>query len=173
MSLLNVMVAALVVAALFEVLGFTRTRRMVPFAISLLVISAVALAVLYWVPEPVTDRAVFGAADEGGFPVMIAVAAMFVSIGLGIAARYIFDAESGTFDWFALLRPLVISPILLLPLIGALDNGELQPLQLVSLAILSFQNGFFWQKILANVRLDSAGAPSNPVLAQANPGNPD
>lgn len=173
MSLLNVMVAALVAAALFEGLGLIRTRRLVPFAISILVIGVVAVAVLLWVPEPVSDRAVFGAGEEGGFPVMVAVAAMFVSIGLGIVARYIFDSEGAGFDWFALLRPVVISPILLLPLIGTLDNGELQPLQIVSLAILSFQNGFFWQKVLANVRLGDGRAPSNPVLARANPGKPE
>ena len=173
MSLLNVMVAALIAAAAYELLGFIRTRRLVPFAMSLLVIGAVAVAVLLWVPEPVSDRAVFGAAEEGGFPVMIAVGAMFISIGLGIAARYVFDAERGAFDWFAFLRPVVISPILLLPLIGTLDNGELQPLQIVSLAILSFQNGFFWQKVLENIRLGDARATSTPVLARANPGNPE
>lgn len=172
MSLLNVMIAALIAAALYEVVGVIRTRRLLPFAISLLVIGAVAVAVLLWVPEPAPERAVFGASEEGGFSVMVAVGAMFLSIGLGIVARYVFDADSGAFDWFALLRPVVISPILLLPLIGTLDNGELQPLQIVSLAILSFQNGFFWQKVLANVRLDDARA-TNPVLAGGNPGKPE
>lgn len=164
MSLPSVMFAALVAAALFEVVGFLRDRRAVPFLISLIVIGAMALAALLWVPEPAPDRSVFGAADEGGFSVMIAVAAMFVAIGLGIVARYVFDAEKDTFDWFALLRPMVISPILLLPLIGTLDNGELQPLQILSLAILSFQNGFFWQKVLANVRLDDVRATRSPAL---------
>ncbi|MEL7344525.1 MAG: hypothetical protein AAFN59_06650 [Pseudomonadota bacterium] len=160
MNLPNVMMIALGAAALFEAAAYLRHHNLRRLLAVLAALVAALGAVLLWQPEPIVDRAVFGAAPSGGFSVLVAVGVMFLAICLGIAARYVFEAETG-FDWFALLRPLVISPILLLPLIGTLDNGELQPLQLISLAVLSFQNGFFWQKVMANVKI--ADAPVQPV----------
>ncbi|SDH93669.1 hypothetical protein [Lutimaribacter saemankumensis] len=151
MNLHSAMLIALASAAFFEAAAYLKHRNGARSIGALLLLGALAVVVWLWIPEPAPDRAVFGAAEQG-FPVMVAVAAMLISISLGIVARYVFDAERD-FDMFALLCPLVVAPLLLLPLIGTLDNGELQPLQLVSLSILSFQNGLFWQKVLASLKL--------------------
>lgn len=150
MNLHDVMLIALAVAALFEVAAYLGHRNGARTIGALLLLGAMTVLVYLWVPEVPEDRAVFGAAEQG-FSVMVAVVAMLMSISLGIVARYVFDTDR-EFDVISLLRPLVVAPLLLLPLIGTLDNGELQPLQLVSLSILSFQNGFFWQKVLASLK---------------------
>lgn len=150
MNLHSAMLLALAAAASFEVVAYLRRRDLRDAALAGILLCVIAAATFFHNPEPPSDGNVFGSADQG-FSVMVAVGAMFVSIILGIAARYLFENEK-QFDWIALLRPVVISPLLLLPLIGTLDNGELQPLQLVSLSVLSFQNGFFWQKILASLK---------------------
>lgn len=167
MNLHSVMLIALTVAALFEAAAYLRRRAPRDAILAGCLMAAVAAATFILRPEAAPDRAVFGAADQG-FSVMTAVAAMFLSIALGIAARYLFETEK-EFDWVALLRPLVISPLLLLPLIGTLDNGELQPLQLVSLSVLSFQNGFFWQKVLASLKI--AEPRTRPVTVDSGPTN--
>jgi hypothetical protein len=78
--------------------------------------------------------------------------AMFGAIVLGIAARYIFYLQ-GKFSWLDFVKPLCISPILLLPLIGSLQSVKsLEPMQTVSFALLAFQNGFFWQAVLQRAR---------------------
>ena len=151
MNLHSVMLLAIGAAALFEAVAYLQHRSTRRAVIAFALLAAVGAALQVWQPEPPGDRAVFGAEPETGFSVMVAVGVMFVSICLGILGRYIFEAND-SFDWFGLLRPLVVAPILLLPLIGTLDNGELQPLQLISLAVLSFQNGFFWQKIIASLK---------------------
>lgn len=83
----------------------------------------------------------------GGTTPLLAIALMFLGVLLGIAATYIFNL-SNAFSWRDLARPLVASPIVLLPLIGSVQGAELEPIQLVSFTILAFQNGFFWQQVL-------------------------
>jgi hypothetical protein len=73
---------------------------------------------------------------------------MFGAILLGTAARYVFHLQA-RFSWLDFAKPLCISPILLLPLMGSVQGvKDLQPMQVVSFALLAFQNGFFWQVVL-------------------------
>src|SRR5262245_55767815 len=75
---------------------------------------------------------------------------MFGATVLGIIARYIFYLQKGQFSIFDFAKPIVISPIVLLPLIASLQTtSELTGMQFVSFGLLAFQNGFFWQAILA------------------------
>lgn len=72
---------------------------------------------------------------------------VFVCILLGMAARYFFHLK-GALSWRALLRPLCVSPIVVLPLLGTLEDvSQLQPLQVVSFCVLAFQSGFFWRVV--------------------------
>jgi hypothetical protein len=78
---------------------------------------------------------------------------MFAAILLGVAARYIFFLQ-GSFSWLDFAKPLCISPILLLPLIGSIQAVKsLEVMQVVSFALLAFQNGFFWQAVLQRARV--------------------
>jgi len=78
----------------------------------------------------------------------MAIIIMFVGILLGTVARYIFYLKS-KFSWLEFAKPLCISPILLLPLVGSVQGvKDLQPMQVVCFALLAFQNGFFWQVVL-------------------------
>jgi hypothetical protein len=81
---------------------------------------------------------------------------MFLAILLGEVARYIFYLK-GAFNWLDFLTPLCISPLLLLPLMGSLQSVQkLEPIQIVSFALLAFQNGFFWQTVLAKSKPKSS-----------------
>src|SRR5258708_2241252 len=53
---------------------------------------------------------------------------MFVCVIFGIAATYIFNLTS-RFSWLDLLRPMVISPLVLLPLVGSIQGAQLEPIQ--------------------------------------------
>ena len=158
MNLPEIMFAVIGIAAVFETTAFLRNRRLTRYLSVLAFLAVATVLARIWTLEAAQDAAMFGASDTG-FSVMLAVGVMLVGICLGILARYIFEANAADpLNWFALLRPLVISPILLLPLIGTLDEGELQSLQVVSLAILAFQNGFFWQKVLAGLDVGQESA---------------
>jgi hypothetical protein len=96
------------------------------------------------------SRQAFG----GSFSPLLAAGIMFVGVVLGIAATYVFNLTS-PFSWFDFARPLLVSPLILLPLIGSMQGGSLEPIQLVCFAILAFQNGFFWQHVLRNAKPSS------------------
>lgn len=83
---------------------------------------------------------------------LTALGLMFVSTMLGIMAHYIFS-HKGKFSWKNFLKPLVVSPIVFLPLIGTVQGvSGLESLQMITFAILAFQNGFFWKEVLSNVK---------------------
>lgn len=91
----------------------------------------------------------------GGTSPLIAIGIMFLCVAFGITARYVFYLK-GEFSWRALAKPLVISPIVLLPLVGSVQaSADLQTIQVISLAILSFQNGFFWVTVLERATQDT------------------
>jgi hypothetical protein len=102
------------------------------------------------------SRQAFGSA----FSPEIAIFIMFICVLLGIAARYIFYLQ-GHFIWLDFMRPLVVSPLILLPLLGSLQGIALGSLQMICFAILAFQNGLFWQQVLQEAK------PSTQVIQNA------
>lgn len=83
----------------------------------------------------------------GGVSPIVAIAIMFLCTILGTISNYFFSLK-GKFSWRKLLKPLFVSPIVFLPLIGSVQSvSNLESIQMVSFAILAFQNGFFWQKV--------------------------
>ncbi len=96
---------------------------------------------------PIPRRAFGGAAP------LIAVVIMLVCTILGMAAQHVFYMEDRGFSWLAFVRPIVISPIVLLPLLGSvLGTPQLTNIQLVSFGFLAFQNGFFWKVVLERAK---------------------
>ncbi len=94
-----------------------------------------------------------------GRPAWGMVALLFISVAAGIAAQYFFYRKAGeTISWQDFLRPLLASPLVFLPLLGAFqgnlsyvnhfDIGNLMIL------IIGFQNGFFWKKIFEREKDD-------------------
>ena len=129
------LIACLVSAALLAIVDFARRRSWRRFLVSMIVL-AIAAAVFAGMPYGSTRQS-FGATSP-----LVALALMFAGVLFGIAATYIFNL-SGPFSWRDLARPLVVSPLVLLPLIGSLQGAALEPVQLVCFTVLAFQNGFF------------------------------
>ncbi len=137
------LIVLLALAIVLLVIDYAHRRSGRRLLVCLLSLAAI-VSVLYVTsgfPVP-TKRQAFG-----GAPPLLGIGLMFGGVLLGIAATYVFNL-SGTFSWRDFARPLVASPIVLLPLIGSVQGAELEPVQLVSFAILAFQNGFFWQQVL-------------------------
>jgi len=141
------------------VLELALARRVKRFLIELgAVIAVVILALL--INNASTGRVAFGDGTSPGK----AVAWMFLATLLGIAARYLFYLQKGQFSWLGLLKPVSISPIVLLPLVGSVQGaGDLKDMQVVSFAFLAFQNGFFWNAVLDAARpVTQTPAPQPP-----------
>jgi ABC-type Co2+ transport system permease subunit len=85
-------------------------------------------------------------------PLVSTIAIMFGFVLFGMAANYLFYLR-GPFLWRSFLRPLVISPMVLLPLVGTVENRSgVESVQLTCLALLAFQNGFFWRTVFQHAR---------------------
>ena len=105
---------------------------------------AVVLRLVTGYPQP---RQAFG-----GGPTLALIVLMFFCILLGMAARYWFYLR-GRFSTSAFLPPLLISPLVLLPLLGTVQpDVRPQAIQVISLAILAFQNGFFWRTVFEKAK---------------------
>ena len=137
-----------VIYAIVIVIELLTRRRWVKFAFEAgALIAMVAIALL--VNNAVIGHVAFG---QGTSPVRT-VGIMFAATVCGIAARYIFYLKAGQFSWLDFLKPVTISPIVLLPLVGSVQNaGDLSGIQVVSFVVLAFQNGFFWQAVLQGAK---------------------
>lgn len=76
---------------------------------------------------------------------------------LGMVAQYFFYLK-GKFSWRAFLKPLFISPMILLPLVGSIQGAtRFETMQILSIGFLAFQNGFFWQVVFEHAKNQNLG----------------
>lgn len=141
-----VAVLAVLCAIMLLVDYFRGSRRRAKIGIIVLFVFLLALYVLTGFPIP-ENRLSFG----GTIPIWWAVVAMFIGVILGMIAQYVWTKPK-KFTWLDFLRPIVISPMVMLPLIGSLQSTPLETIQLFSLALLAFQNGYFWQQVLKDAK---------------------
>jgi hypothetical protein len=146
----DVLIACLAIALLLAVLDYVRRPSWHRFLIYVLGLGVIAVALFLTTGFPFpSSRRAFG--GGGGASPLLALALMFAGVVLGIAATYVFNLTAA-FSWRDLARPLVVSPLVLLPLIGSLQGANLEPVQLVCFTVLAFQNGFFWQQVLRDAK---------------------
>ena len=125
---------------LIELLKFKAVKKTILEFIPLFV----AWGVLYQLADFPTPKKPFG--DVSPFT---SISLMFISIILGMIAQN-FYYQNGEFNWRSIFKAICVSPIVLLPLIG-IGTSDLEPIQIVFLCVLSFQNGFFWKVIFEDV----------------------
>jgi hypothetical protein len=147
----NAMILCLSLYALL-ILADLRRRRWTVALVEVASLVAVVVGLHEAVGFP-TTRISFGGASPG-----LAIAIMLICVVAGIAANGVFYSNNQALSWRSTLKPIVISPIVLLPLLGSIQgSSRFQTLQLVSLACLAFQNGFFWKAILDKTSSKAAG----------------
>lgn len=140
------LIAAMGLYGVVILVEFVLSRKPKRFAVEALILLAVAVLLNVATGFPATQQA-FGGASP-----LVTIGVMYLCVILGIVARHIFYLKGG-FSWVSLLKPLCISPIVLLPLIGTVQGGSgVEPIQMVSFGILGFQNGFFWELVLQHAR---------------------
>ena len=141
----SIVLGCLVAYGLVALVDLARFRLFNRFAVELglLIAAAVILRATEGFPEPEAGQA-FGANGTGSLPM---VGLMFLCITVGMLARYLFYVR-GPLVWMPFFKPLCVSPIVLLPLMGTLQAGTaLEPIQVISFCLLAFQNGFFWRVV--------------------------
>ncbi len=141
----HLLIAAVLVYAVLILFDFLRADKRRVAVIELLLLAAATLFLNRSTGFP-TVRVPFGDAS-----VVLTVVLMFICTTLGIAANYLFY-RGEAFSWQSFLKPLLVTPIVLLPLLGSIQAVvHLEWLQTVSFALLAFQNGFFWNAVFDSV----------------------
>lgn len=141
-----VVILALLCAAILLFDLFRGARRRAAIGLLLLVVFLVILNVTTGFPRP-SSRVSFG----GSIPGWWALVAMGIGVVFGMIGQYVWSKPKKP-NLLDFLRPIVVSPLVMLPLIGSLQDGPLETLQLASLTLLAFQNGFFWQQVLKDAK---------------------
>src|SRR5712692_1915562 len=122
-----------VCAGLYLVMIFVdwlRSRRYKRFLLELLPLIALLIVDIF-LASTRTGYLSFGSGSSPALVVLI----MFGAILLGVAARYVFYLQ-GEFSPLEFVKPLCISPILLLPLIGSIQAvKDLEAIQVVSFGL--------------------------------------
>ncbi len=141
-------VFAFVVYGLVMLVELVRYQSFKTVAVQAVALGGVVLLLYVTTGFPEPDRSVsFG----GGFSPLMTIGVMFVATLLGIAVRYYFYMRE--FSWRSFLKPLCITPIVLLPMMGSVHgSGTIDEIQLISFGFLAFQNGFFWKAVLEQAK---------------------
>lgn len=136
----------LVLFGIFIIIEFIISRAVKRFIIQVVILLGVIVVLRVTTGFPAT-RVAFG-----GVSPITATGIMFICTLLGIAAHYFFYLKGG-FSWRTFLKPLVTSPIVLLPLIGSVQGTSgVESVQMISFGVLAFQNGFFWKEVLEHAK---------------------
>ena len=142
--ILRFVIACYVVIIIADLI-ISRALKRCLIEIALLIAVVIILNVATGFPTPIEGF--------GGGPIL-AFIIMFGCTVSGMAAQYAFY-QNKKFSWGSFLRPLVISPLILLPLVGTMNGIKtFDTIQLISFGMLSFQNGFFWKEVFEKVRKD-------------------
>lgn len=139
----------LIILILFAITCFI--SFMINKIIKIFLIELTAIAIVFIILK-ITINFPYSKQAFGGTSQLMAIAIMFVCSLIGISARYFYNRKE-EFNWSSFLKPFLISPIVLLPLLSSLQRMPiLEPIELISFSILAFQNGFFWRVVYENSR---------------------
>ena len=141
---------------IFAALQFRRDRRWPKLLLQCAVVAFIFAAIVHFFswPNQVISK---GPEDDQTF--LAAVIAIYLCSVFGMLAEAFYNyldksktERKGSFDWGATLKPLFVSPILLIPTIGAFQNANIDLMKLdfprLMILLTAFEKGFLWRHYL-------------------------
>jgi hypothetical protein len=117
-----------------------------------LVLAVVCFTILAYLLATRSNLSPFGVGGRisfGGNDQLVPICLAVVGAVAGILGSYFFNLGRKAVRWRGLVPPLVTFPIILIPTIKLVEaSGEQSLLTLMLLFALSYQNGFFWERVL-------------------------
>lgn len=144
MTAIDIVSFCCVALILVVLLDSLRTRYFAPVLWQVPLLMAVILFAFYYY-RFAGGRIEFGNDQSRAFT----VAVIFIASLLGAVANYFFELKSiRFFNWLSLSKPLLITPIIMLPLVGSIQQrSNIEITQILMFGLLAFQNGFFWRAV--------------------------
>jgi len=70
----------------------------------------------------------------------------FIAMLLGIVSNYFYFNHK--FCFYTFIRPILVSPMVFIPVLGVITSSSVDTkVQILSICLVAFQNGFFWRSI--------------------------
>ncbi len=144
------------VLVLLAVLQYLRRKNPIQLGIVLLSIGAYLALVAYLHQQPLSVEA---KGPEEGPRFWATIAALLVCIILGMLADAMYSWLGKTpaqrrkpIDWPSMIKPLFISPLILIPTVGAFQNAKIDLTRLgfawLMILLTAFEKGFLWRHYL-------------------------
>lgn len=141
------------VAVFFAVLRYRAQGGPIQLGLSLFCIAAYLALVIRFLRPP---TALENKGTEGGPRFWATIAAILVCIIVGMLFEALYSWLGKTpaqrkkaFDWPGLIKPLCVSPLILIPTVGAFQNANIDLSTLgfawVMILLTAFEKGFLWR----------------------------
>jgi hypothetical protein len=108
-----------------------------------------AMAYLLATDSPISPFSRSSVISLGREPTTISIVVALLGAIAGVFGSYFFNLAPAKVHIRSLLRPLTASPLVIIPTIKLVESaGDPNPLAYTLLFALSYQNGFFWERLL-------------------------
>lgn len=149
--------------AIFAFRQYRSTGALSRFLIQLICILAYAAGVVYVFGSNAAPAAK-GASEVQGFTV--AVILLYICVLFGMVAESLYSWFGKTparrrskFDWGTMIRPILISPLILIPTVAAFQNANIDLTKLgypwLLTMLTAFEKGFLWKRFMAKTGGDA------------------
>ena len=144
---------------------FVQRKKWLQLGIVLVATASYFAAVLYFLGWPGTS--VVGKGPEENTRFWAAVTILMICIVLGMMAEAAYSwldnppaKRRKAFDWLGMIKPIFVSPLILIPTIAAFQNAQIDLVRLgfpwLMIMLTAFEKGFLWRYYLK--KREDAGA---------------
>jgi hypothetical protein len=155
--------ALLFTIALLAILQFRTRRNGMQLGLVLLSVGVYFITVTHFLPRDVTLDAK-GSGEDPRF--WAAIIALLVCVILGMLAETMYSwldrkpaQRRKSFDWPGTIKPLLVSPLILIPTVAAFQNANIDLTRLgfpwLMMLLAAFEKGFLWRHYLKKQQDDS------------------
>jgi hypothetical protein len=152
-----IVLTSAILLAILAIMQYYERRVLSRLLIQLATITAFVVGVLYYFGQRK------GLAPKGGnedHQFLVAVTVLYACVLFGMVAESLYfwfgktPAQRRTkFDWGTIVKPVVISPIVLIPTVAAFQNANIDLTKLgfpwLMIMLTAFEKGFLWKRIFA------------------------
>jgi hypothetical protein len=143
--------------AVMAAVQFARCHKWIQLAIVLLCIGSYFAVVVYYLGLPTRTWIGKGPEDNTRFWAAVAILMICILVGMMAEAAYAWldytpEKRRRAFDWPGMIKPIFVSPLILIPTVAAFQNAQIDLTSLgfpwLMIMLTAFEKGFLWRHYL-------------------------
>lgn len=159
-----IVLASALLLAVLAIKQYGEQKALSRFLIQLVCITVYIVGILY-IFGPRKEPVAKGGDEDQRF--VAAVVALYVCVIFGMVAESLYfwfdktpKQRRAEFDWGTIIKPLLVSPIVLIPTVAAFQNANVDLTKLgfpwLMIMLTAFEKGFLWKHIFAKTAAEVA-----------------